>query len=152
MLKNTAISLTLVLSPGTANASSPSQFEQFRDQLLSGNEIIAISDLNQCFGESENSSPKMPIGVVKINNFLIFPDPDPNISFANTYFTIRSDGTPVQEIVQYRITPDDKAAIIVTNLSPQTFPPLPKPMVFSCTLGTGLRFMPTIGQLTPVKK
>jgi hypothetical protein len=146
-----ALAVILGLIPGYALAAdTPSQFEQLRDRLMNAVPTTSILDLNQCTLKSGTSkSDRKPIGGLPIRSFLILPEPNSGITYAHTHFTVMPDGTPVTEINQYRVKPNDTATLTFRRLSPSTYKPLSDPLVFDCPLGTGLRFVPEGKPLTP---
>lgn len=146
-----ALAITLGLIPGYALAAdASSQFEQLRDRLTNAVPTTSIVDLNQCTLKSGTwTDDRKPIGGLALDNFLILPDPNPSIAYANSHFTVMPDGTPVIQLNQYRVKPDDTATLTFRRISPTTYKPISEPLVFECPLGTGLRFLPNGELLTP---
>ncbi|GAB1581799.1 VirK family protein [Phyllobacterium phragmitis] len=136
----------LILAPGISQAKAADQFEHLRDRLLSGQPTVSIIDLNQCKQKAgETTGAAKPIGGLLIRDFMITPEPNPKIAYANQHLTVMPDGLAVLELIQYRITADDRAIITAHRLSPENYKPLSDPRVFECPLGTGLHFEPETG-------
>ncbi|RCS21661.1 hypothetical protein DUT91_22670 [Phyllobacterium salinisoli] len=128
---------------GSAKAATASQFDELHDRLLAGIPTVSVSHLDKC-SQSAGKVPlaTMPTGGFPIRDFMILPEPKPQIAYANQHLTVMPDGTPVLELVQYRITPNDVATITARRLSPTTYMQLSNPMIFECPLGAGLQFRP----------
>ncbi|PRD41766.1 hypothetical protein C5748_20115 [Phyllobacterium phragmitis] len=144
---STLISATALFSfIASAQAATGTQFDDLRDRLLAGTPTVSISHLDKCGHPAGEKLPAaMPIGGLTIRDFMILPGPKPAIAYADRHLTVMPDGTPVLELVQYRITPNDMATVTARRLSPTTYKQLSDPMVFECPLGTGQQFMPETG-------
>lgn len=143
------LALCLLCPTGFAQAQSASEFEKLRARLLAGIPAVAVVDFSRCKQQSAGADEKAkPIGGFQIQDFLIKPAPNPHIAFADEHFTVLPDGTPVLEVIQYRIMPNEAATITVRRLSPAGYQQLSAPFMFACPLGTGLRFKPEAGKIS----
>lgn len=140
----TNFAVAILSTSNISQAAEPaSQYNNLRERLLSGAPSVSILHLEKCeWPESKQGSKTAPIGGVKINEFMILPEPNAHISYANSHFTVRPDGTPVVEFLQYRINANDTANITMHTLSPTTYKPLSKPTTINCKLGEGIEFKP----------
>lgn len=127
-------------------AHAAGEFQQLRHRLLAGLPTTSVADFGQCkLQAKEKADAAGPVGGLLIRDFMIMPEPNLNIGYSDDHLTLLPDGTPVREIVQYRVLPNETATITVNRLAPTTYTALSKPMVFDCPLGTGLRFKPKSG-------
>jgi hypothetical protein len=144
----------LVVLGGIVQAhAATGEFEQLRHRLLDGQPTTSIVDFSECKAPSQTkpiAAPALssPIGGLVIKDFMIMPKPDTSIGYSDNHLTVMSDGTPVLEVVQYRVLPNETATVTVNRLAPNTYKRLSDPMTFDCPLGTGLRFAPKNG-ITP---
>lgn len=128
---------------GSSRASEPSQFDSLRDRLLSGAPTVSILHLDKCdHPDNKTASKGSSIGGLRINSFRVSPEPDPQIAYSHNHFSVRSDGTPILELIQYRVKSSDVATITVRMLSPKTYEQVAEPSVYNCRLGTGIEFKP----------
>lgn len=139
-----ALTLAILSAPGISQAAEPvSQYNTLRERLLSGSPTVSILHLEKCErAKSKQALQTAPIGGVKINEFMILPEPNTHISYASSHFTVRSDGTSVIEFLQYRINANDTANITMHTLSPTTYKQLSAPTKINCKLGEGIEFKP----------
>ena len=135
----TAFSLSAGLANAKAEAANP--YQQLRMQLFSGVSTTAIFSPSQCQnGQQAQTKAAVPIvsGGFAIRDFM---EVNGNtIAFADQHFTVQPNGSPVLELIQYRVTQNDSATVTVRSLSPTTYQAVAEPRVFQCVLGDGLRF------------
>lgn len=138
------VTVAILSESSISQAAEPaSQYSNLRERLLSGTPTVSILHLEKCDRpESKSASKVAPIGGVKIDEFMILPEPNARISYANSHFTVRPDGAPVIEFLQYRINANDTANITMHTLSPTTYKSLSKPTTINCTVGEGIEFKP----------
>ena len=137
----TTVAASLVAGISLAKAESPIHYERLRALLLSGVPTTAIFTPTRCNIDQRSGSTDRTAAVsggFVIRDFMEVPDN--NIGFADEHLTVRPDGAPVLEFVQYRVMPADTAIVTVRPLSPVTYLPLSTPQVFQCALGEGIRF------------
>ncbi|OUL77804.1 VirK family protein [Paraburkholderia hospita] len=137
----TIVAASLVAGISSAEAESPIHYERLRVLLLSGVPTTAIFTPARCNIDQRLASTARAAaasGGFVIRDFMDVTDD--NIGFADEHLTVRPDGVPVLEFVQYRVMPADTAIVTVRPLSPVTYQPLSTPQVFRCALGEGLRF------------
>ena len=135
----TAFSLAAGLANAKAEAENP--YQQLRMQLFAGVRTTAIFSPSQC-QNGQQAQTKAPAPIVS-GGFAIrdFIEVNGNtIAFADQHFTVQPNGSSVLELIQYRVTQNDSATVIVRSLSPTTYQPVAEPRVFQCVLGDGLRF------------
>lgn len=132
-----------VCNPSQA-AALGSEYNKLQERLLSGAPTVSLLYTEKCdkLDGKPASAGSGVIGGAKIDEFIIKPDPNARISYANSHFTVRPDGTPVLEFIQYKINPDDTADIIFWRLSPTTHTQLSEPIRFKCKVGEGVKFKP----------
>ncbi|HGL6719357.1 VirK family protein [Burkholderia contaminans] len=129
-----------------ATAASPqpdnvNSYRQLRTRLFAGVTVTAIFSPTQC----QNAQPaqvKVTVPTVS-GGFAIrdFMEVGGNtLAFANQHLTVQPSGSPVLELIQYRVMQDESATVTVRSLSPITYQPVAPAQVFQCTLGDGLRF------------
>ncbi|KVE36498.1 hypothetical protein WS68_00785 [Burkholderia sp. TSV86] len=123
------------------------QYQQLRNQLLAGIAVTSLFYPNQCSlsGKPEAAAERPNLlGGLKIQEFMVIPQNDgERIAYSSRHFTIKPDGTPTIEFIQYQAMSNGNAAVSVQTLSPTTYQPLPgnaTSVVYQCTLGKGLRF------------
>ncbi|KVE27518.1 hypothetical protein WS67_11320 [Burkholderia singularis] len=123
------------------------QYQQLRNQLLAGAAVTSLFYPHQCApsGKPETAVERPNLlGGLKIQEFMVIPQNDgERIAYSSRHFTIRPDGTPTIEFIQYQVMSNGSAAVSVQALSPTTYQPLPgsaTPAIYQCTLGKGLRF------------
>ncbi len=140
-----AIATALIADIPLAHASPIHHYDQLRTQLFSGTPVTAIFTSAQCSTEGTSSKPAAPppsiTGGLAIRTFIEVPNT--NIGFADKHFTIRPDGSPIIEFIQYRVMPDDTATVTIHILSPLTYQPLVPSKVYRCAIDNGLSFKTT---------
>jgi hypothetical protein len=139
-----AVGTTFSLAAGLANAKVEAEnpYQQLRAQLFSGVPTTAIFSPSRC-RNGQQAQTKAPVPIVS-GGFAIrdFIEVNGNsIAFADQHFTVQPNGSPVLELIQYRVTQDNSASVTVRSLSPTTYQPVGEPRVFQCVLGDGLRFL-----------
>ncbi|GGA83893.1 hypothetical protein GCM10011491_09180 [Brucella endophytica] len=128
------------------------EYEQLQHRLLTGLPTAAIVDLGKCQMKGGKKPEAIgPIGGLLIRDFMIMRGPQPNIGFSDDHLTVMPDGTPVLEVIQYRVMPDDTATITANRFSPGDYKKISKPMVFNCHVGTALRFGPKQHGIIPAE-
>lgn len=126
-----------------SKAEIPSQYEQLRARLINGVPTVSIVDLAQCTKKSGvTGSGPGPVGGFRIDGFQILLEPNPRIAYAYKHYTVRPDGTPVVEFLQYRVMPDDTATLTIRVFSATEYKSLIEPIIYECTVGNGMRFVP----------
>lgn len=140
-----AIAVALCATTGTAHsADAPADhYRQVRTMLFSGVPTVAIFSPSRCRnGQPPSAATATPVvsGGAWIRAFLELNGH--TIAFSNEHFTVKPDGSPVLELIQYRVALDRDATVTVRSLSPTTYMPVAEPRVFQCALGDGLRFVP----------
>ncbi|WP_420962863.1 VirK family protein [Brucella sp. IR073] len=126
-----------------ARPQSTGEYEHLRDRLLAGLPTVSIVDLSQCkMKDGKKPDALGPVGGLLIQDFMIMPEPHPSIGYSDNHMTVTPDGTPVLEVVQYRVMPDDTATVTANRFLPRGYKRISKPMVFDCQVGTALRFEP----------
>jgi hypothetical protein len=132
-----------VTGVGAAHAEPITRYDQLREQLFTGVAIAAIFRPEECQTdqrhEGDATRPQVEGGFF-IRDFMEVQGN--KLAFANPHFTVRSDGTPVFEFLQYRVMADNSATVTLRHLSPVTYLPLPesKPIVYQCAIGQGVSF------------
>jgi|GEM_PF-539141 hypothetical protein len=136
----------LTTAPQLAQAQAASRlavshYDVLRTELFSGIPVTAVFSPSQCpNGQGVGAKAAAPVvhGGFAVRDFMEVEGS--NIGFANQHLTLRPDGTPVLELAQYRVTPDDKATVTVSFLSPLTYQAVSAPQTFQCAIGAGLDF------------
>jgi hypothetical protein len=141
-----AAAILCLLAPGLASADPACRYQQLRKRLLAGMETHSVLSLAMC--RTNAGTPPPMTGGTRIDGFLILPGAgNESIAYADQHFTVRPDGTPVIEFLQYRVASDGTAAVTMRTLSPTTFQPLPagaNATTYQCMLGRGLDFAPAL--------
>jgi hypothetical protein len=137
-----AVSSAVLTGLGAAQATERVEhYDQLRTLLFAGAAVTAVFSPDQCDAGARDSNAAAPTirGGFIVHDFIeVVGD---NLGFSNQHLTVRADGTAVLEIMQYRLRPDDSAAVRISFLSPLTFLSLSTSQAFSCRLGTGLWFV-----------
>jgi hypothetical protein len=135
----TACSLAAV--PANAKAKAANTYKQLRTQLFSGAPTTAIFTPGQCQStqQNQNNAPAPTVsGGLQIRDFM---EANGNtIAFSDQHVTLQPNGTPVLELIQYRVAQNNTATVTVSSLSPTTYQTVAAAQVFQCVLGKGLRF------------
>jgi hypothetical protein len=135
----TVLSFFLLAAPCNAQAERVEHYDQLRALLFAGATVTAVFSPGRCdANNAEIGKGAAPVvsGGFAVHDFLEVPGD--NIGFSNQHLTLRPDGTPVLELVQYRVKADDSATIRVSFLSPVTFQSPSAPKIFQCRIGAGL--------------
>jgi hypothetical protein len=132
---------SLATGPANAKAKAASTYRQLRMQLFSGVPTTAIFTPGKCRNTQQTQSnapaPSMT-GGLEIRDFV---EIDGNtIAFSDQHLTLRPNGSPVMELIQYRVAHNDTATVTVSTFSPTTYQTVAAAQVFECVLGKGLRF------------
>ncbi|MDB5405543.1 MAG: putative exported protein [Rhodospirillales bacterium] len=142
LLSFCVVSGSVVAAPWAAQATERVEhYDQLRALLFAGAAVTAVFSPDQCDAgarDSDTAAPTIRGGFVVHDFIEVVGD---NLGFSNQHLTMRADGTAVLEIMQYRLRPDDSAAVRISFLSPLTFLSLSTSQTFSCRLGKGLSFV-----------
>jgi VirK protein len=105
--------------------------------VLAGKDIHIVLDLSRCAEHgSGNSGPEVR-GSLHPDEFMV--QKDHTIAFSVTHFTIRPDGTPVNEFASFRVQPNGKVTLRSIFLNAASYAVL-REVEFDCEIGKDVTF------------
>jgi hypothetical protein len=138
------LAASLLFGSHAAEAEAGQKYDQLHTLLNSGSPVTAILAPARCHGVQQPGTPSATaavIGGVEIRAFLEVVGK--TIGFSDQHLSVRPGGTAVVELIQYRVLPNDTATITTRALSPTTYQPLSEAKTFDCSVGDGLKFVPS---------
>jgi len=122
---------------GAAAADANEDYLELTQAVLNGREIRATLDLSACLMHG-TGLPGPPIrGSVRFDAFMI--QSDQSIAFSMTHFTVRSDGTPVNEFLSFKVAPSGKVDAHSRFFNAATYAAVQE-SEFDCDIGRGMEF------------
>jgi hypothetical protein len=112
-------------------------YASFENAVLDGRDIRLTLDLSRCTGPSDQASGAQVKGSIRFDAYLI--QSDHTVAFATTHFTLRTDNSPVDEFLSFRVHPNGKVDVRTAFLNPVTFSVIHE-LQFDCDIGSGATF------------
>ncbi len=107
------------------------------EQALSlGKQVTATIDLARCTGDTATTPPGTTRGGVSVNPYRI--QLDNTLSFSDTHFTVRSDGTPITQFLRYTIDASGTARFASYIFAMPSYT-LQSQVSYTCKLGEGVK-------------
>ncbi|AQW29255.1 VirK family protein [Ralstonia syzygii subsp. celebesensis] len=107
------------------------------EQALSlGKPVTATIDLTRCTGDTDTTPPGTTRGGVSVNPYRI--QPNNTLSFSDTHFTVRSDGTPITQFLRYTIDATGTARFASYIFAMPSYT-LQSQVSYTCKLGEGVK-------------
>jgi VirK protein len=122
---------------GAAGAEPSPGYAELQQAVLDGRGIRMTIDLAQCVVHGTDRSGPPIRGSLRFDAVMI--EGDGTIAFATTHFTVRSDDTPVDEFISFRVHPDAKIEAHSRFLNAATYA-LFQEAAFDCDIGRGAIF------------
>lgn len=104
--------------------------------LAAGKQLSATIDLTRCTGDTPNVPAGTTRGGLTVSAYRVLPDS--TLSFADTHFTVRSDGTPITQFLRYTIEPTGTAHFASYIFAMPTYA-LQSQVSYTCKLGDGAK-------------
>jgi len=104
--------------------------------LAAGKQLNATIDLTRCTGDTPNTPAGTTRGGLTVSAYRILPDN--TLSFADTHFTVRSDGTPITQFLRYTIDTTGTARFASYIFAMPAYT-LQSQVSYTCKLGDGVK-------------
>ncbi len=101
-----------------------------------GKPVTATIDLSRCTGDTATTPAGTTRGGVTVNPYRI--QPDNTLSFSDTHFTVRSDGTPITQFLRYTIDATGTARFASYIFAMPAYA-LQSHVSYTCKLGDGVK-------------
>lgn len=139
---------TILLSAATLAfaAAAHAQPRALNDQasiieaLDKGKRVAVTIDLSRCAPGSEGQAASQTVGgLTSIESYRVV---DSTLSFADTHVTVSSRGTPINQILRYRVRQDGSITFSSTIFNLPDYS-LVNQVAFECAIGNGIGFVAT---------
>ncbi|KHK51025.1 signal peptidase [Ralstonia sp. A12] len=104
--------------------------------LAAGKQLSATIDLTRCNGDTGNTPAGTTRGGLTVGAYRILPDN--TLSFADTHFTVKSDGTPITQFLRYTIDTTGTARFSSYIFAMPAYT-LQSQVSYTCQLGDGVK-------------
>jgi hypothetical protein len=122
---------------GAADAKRDHSYQKLKQAILSGKNISMTVDLAACHIHGTDKPGPSVRGSLHFEGFMI--EADQSIAFATTHFTVKSDNTPMDEVLSFRIQPSGAIIARTRFLNASTYDVL-HDSEFDCSIGNGTKF------------
>lgn len=143
MLKWTARSVSLWLllmastAGGAATADASEDYLELEQAVLDGRDVRMTLDLSACLRHGTELSGPPIRGSVRFDAVMIRGDR--SIALSLTHFTVRDDGTPVNEFLSFKVQPNGKVDAHSRFFNAATYAAVQE-SEFDCDLVKGIAF------------
>jgi hypothetical protein len=122
---------------GAAAADASEDYLQLEQAVLDGRDIRMTLDLSACLMHGTELSGPPIRGSVRFDAVMI--QSDRSIALSMTHFTVRNDGTPVNEFLSFKVQPSGKVDARSRFFNAATYSAF-QDSEFDCDLGRGTAF------------
>jgi VirK protein len=112
-------------------------YAELEKAVLEGKDIRMTLDFSACLVHGTEKPGPAVRGSLRFDAFMIRNDP--SIAFSTTHFTVRSDKTPVNEFLSFRVEPTGKVDARTMFLNATTYAVFQE-AEFDCDIGKGATF------------
>ncbi|MEJ0096522.1 MAG: VirK family protein [Methylocella sp.] len=120
-----------------AAADDSRNYAELEKAALEGRDIGATFDLSRCLVHGANTPGPSIRGGLHLDGFMI--QSDQTIAFSATRLTVRSDNTPVNGLLSFKVAPTGKIDVLSLSLNPLTYAIFHE-AEFDCSMGEGVTF------------
>jgi hypothetical protein len=120
-----------------ATAADEHNYAELESAVMDGKDIRITLDLSKCLLHGTDKSGPAVRGSLRFEGYMI--QNDQSIAFATTHFTMRSDNTPVDEFLSFKVDPTGKVDAHTRFLNPVTYAVFHE-ADFDCNIGQGIAF------------
>jgi len=122
---------------GSAAPGPSEDYTSLKSAVLDGKDIRMTLDLSECTIPGTATSGPPIRGSLRFDAYMI--QNDQSIAFSMTHFTVRSDKTPVDEFLSFKVRPTGKVDAHTSFLNPTNYTVVYE-SAFDCAIGTGASF------------
>jgi hypothetical protein len=143
VMLSTVIGLSLILmgvaSGRTARAAKdPGRgYQKLEKAILDGKSISMTLDLAACHVHGTDKPGPNVRGSMRSEGYMI--EADQTIAFATTHFTVKSDNTPIDEFLSFRVQPSGVVIARSRFLNASTYAVV-HDATYDCAIGNGTTF------------
>ncbi|MEJ0094686.1 MAG: VirK family protein [Methylocella sp.] len=119
-----------------AAATDAQNYAELEKAVLDGKDIRMTLDLSKCLVHSTEKPGPLVRGSLHFEGYM---EGDQGIAFATTHFTVRSDNTPVDEFLSFKVDRAGKVDAKTRFLNPVTYAVFHE-AEFDCSMGEGVAF------------
>jgi hypothetical protein len=121
----------------TASADDNSDYTALRTAVLDGKDVRVVLDLSACSVRQFDKPGPAVSGSLRSDAYMIRGDR--TIAFAATHFTLRADGTPVDEYLAFQVHSTGQVDARTRFVKATTYAVMEE-TAFNCGIGRGVTF------------
>lgn len=112
-------------------------YQKLEKAILDGKSISMTLDLAACHVHGSDKHGPNVRGTMRSEGYMI--EADQTIAFATTHFTVKSDNTPIDEFLSFRVQPSGVVIARSRFLNASTYAVV-HDVTYDCAIGSGMTF------------